>query len=93
MRCPCESVSNGVQCVKPTKIQLLYLSMSRVQWVGRPCIVKRFLYSFGPHGSLTGHALEPVLEVEVFLMNVSITTGKFIAEFVVGLLGVRFTPG
>lgn len=42
---------------------------------------------------MTGHALEPVLEVEDFIVNVIISTGGRVTEFVVGLLSVSFTPG
>lgn len=43
--------------------------------------------------SITGHALESVLEVEVLLMNVIISRGRRIAEIVIRLLGVGFAPG
>lgn len=36
--------------------------------------------------SVTGHTLEPVFEIEDFVMNVIFSTGGGVTEFVIGLL-------
>lgn len=45
------------------------------------------------HISLTGHAFEPVLKVEDFVMSFSIRGWRWVPEFFIGFLYVCFTPG